>query len=651
MMTVANAPKEMSWKGLVEQFARVDKQMPDRRFAFVLGAGASKSSGIKTAGELVDEWLQILHKRDPVHHGLKFDEWRDQHARTFIEGFESARSADFYPQAYSATFKDDPDDGFAYMESAMHGAEPRYGYAVLAFILAKTQHRVVITTNFDNLVADALANFENTFPIVCGHDALAGFAKPELRRPLILKVHHDLFFAPKSQAEELKNLGEGYAAALRRLLARYVPIVIGYGGNDGSLMSALAKLPPGELAHGVYWCYRDGGEKPKAEIQEFVAKHNGWLVAIPGFDELMTLFGEQVSYELPDQRIMDQAEKRATQLIDHRKALRESLQKAALSAGATQPAATAVLAALHSGAQTNSTLRWWQWVERADAEPDRQKRDAIYRDAIATLPDSAPLLGTYAVFLRTQFKDFDRAQEMYESAIAVEPNRATTLGNYAIFLNDDRKEFDRAQEMYERAIKADPNHANTLGNYANFLKNDRKELDRAQEMYERAIKADPNHAINLGNYANFLNDDRKELDRAQEMYERAIKADPNHANILSNYAQILLGTGKQNEGVSILNRAFAAITGDVRDDLRVELLFYRFVHDSAGEAALLATLASLGALLKQGKISQGWDFGINIAQAKKQGHPEAAWLEKLAEVASGVAGIEALSDWPLWQRI
>lgn len=432
----------MNWKGLVDQFARVHKQMWDRRFAFVLGAGASRSSGIKTAGELVEEWLHILHLRDPVHHDLKFEKWRDQHAKDHVAGFDPMRAAEFYPQVYSATFKDDPDDGFAYLEDAMDGAEPRYGYAVLAYILAKTQHRVVITTNFDNLVADALANFENTFPIVCGHDALAGFAKPDLRRPLILKVHHDLFFAPKSQAEELTALSEGYSAALIRLLARYVPIVIGYGGNDGSLMAALAQLPERNLSHGVYWCYREGGEKPKAEIQQFVAKQNGWLVAVPGFDELMTLFGEQVGYELPDQRIKEQAEKRAADLIEHRKTLREALQKTARSSGESQPTVAAVLAALQSGAKTDTTLRWWQWVEQADAETDQKKRDVVYREAIAALPDSAPLLGTYANFLSA-----------------------------------DRKELDRAQEMYERAIKADPNHANHLANFAQALLEIGKQAD------------------------------------------------------------------------------------------------------------------------------------------------------------------------------
>jgi hypothetical protein len=37
--------------------------MPDHAYAWVLGAGASRSSGIPLAGELVQRWLSELHRR------------------------------------------------------------------------------------------------------------------------------------------------------------------------------------------------------------------------------------------------------------------------------------------------------------------------------------------------------------------------------------------------------------------------------------------------------------------------------------------------------------------------------------------------------------------------------------------------------------
>ena len=519
--------KEMSGKGLVEQFGRVHQQATNRRFAFVLGAGASRTSGIKAAGTLVDEWLGILHKRDPEHHHKEFADWLDQHSKNHIPDFDPRNSAEFYPQAYSALFAHDPDDGFAYLEATMERAEPRYGYAVLAFILAKTSHRVVITTNFDNLIADALANFESTYPIVCGHDALAGFAKPDLRRPLIVKVHHDLFFAPKSQKNELQILGEGYAAALKRLLSRYTPIVIGYGGNDGSLMTAFEKLEPNELTHGVYWCYREGDEKPKKRIQDFVALHKGWLVAIPGFDELMTLFGEQVGYELPDERIRKQAEKRANDLIQHRQALREDLQRAAKKSENVQSAAVAALAALQIEIKPETQLRWWQIEERVQGEPDIAKRDAIYVQGIAALPESAPLLGNYGLFLEIERKDHDRAEEMFERALSLEPENVNNLSNYGLFLMQTRKNHARAREIFERVLKIDPKHANTLGNYALLLHRVGKDYDHAQELFERAVLAEPEHPNNLCNFGSFYGKFAKIMNARRRYTNKPYDSTPN----------------------------------------------------------------------------------------------------------------------------
>ena len=42
------------------------------------------------------------------------------------------------------------------LEEVMKDAEPSLGYSMLVQILAETRHRVVITTNFDNLVAALL---------------------------------------------------------------------------------------------------------------------------------------------------------------------------------------------------------------------------------------------------------------------------------------------------------------------------------------------------------------------------------------------------------------------------------------------------------------------------------------------------------------
>ncbi len=119
---------------------------------------------------------------------------------------------------------------------------------MLAQILGETRNKVVVTTNFDNLVVDALSIYTTATPLICGHESLAGFIRTKPSRPQVVKVHRDLFYAPKNANDELGELPPPFADALKSLFATHVPIVIGYGGNDGSLMRVFEEMPSGMLS-------------------------------------------------------------------------------------------------------------------------------------------------------------------------------------------------------------------------------------------------------------------------------------------------------------------------------------------------------------------------------------------------------------------
>lgn len=91
--------------GLLDHFMHVHHEMPDRAFAFVLGAGASKSSGIPTGAELVHQWLSELHRQlDPDRGTRSLHDWATaEHLR--IPGFEFQRAAEFYSQVFPAPFQ------------------------------------------------------------------------------------------------------------------------------------------------------------------------------------------------------------------------------------------------------------------------------------------------------------------------------------------------------------------------------------------------------------------------------------------------------------------------------------------------------------------------------------------------------------------
>jgi hypothetical protein len=113
-----------------------------------------------------------------------------------------------------------------------------------------------------------------------------------------------------NHADEIATLQNPWVDPLTRIFAAHTPIVLGYGGNDGSLMGFLANLPAGAIVGGLYWCYYGPGGPPGREICDLVAKHGGALVPIDGFDELMLRLTARLGIPLLDQVIETKARTR-----------------------------------------------------------------------------------------------------------------------------------------------------------------------------------------------------------------------------------------------------------------------------------------------------------------------------------------------------
>lgn len=240
-------PREIHIRGFLDRVKTLTDGSIDSSLLFLLGSGASRQSGIKTGGEMVADWLEMLRKEDPDHETVREGRWATA-ARLEIPRFDPSDPAASYPQIFARAFRGRRKAGFDYLEAEVAGREPSFGYSVLAQILASTKHKVVVTTNFDNLVVQALSIYTTTTAVVCGHESLAGFVRHHPTRPQVVRVHQDLFYAPRHAAGEVGVLPDEFASALRELFRTNIPVVIGYGGNDGVLTSMSSFFASPDLA-------------------------------------------------------------------------------------------------------------------------------------------------------------------------------------------------------------------------------------------------------------------------------------------------------------------------------------------------------------------------------------------------------------------
>lgn len=295
--------EELSLKGFIHEMKEVSSGPHPRKFCFVLGAGASLSSGIKSGQELVTIWDSELQLRNEKEH-IK---WK--RALNITE--ENKYS--FYSKFYERRFRRQPVNGYNFLEKLMEHARPSIGYVMLSHLLTETQHNVVITTNFDHLTEDAVNYYKQKIPLVIGHESLAHYVTKQISRPTIIKIHRDLLLDPKNRTDELEVLHDNWKRALGEVFSEYHPVFIGYAGNDNSLMDFLIenskKFLNNEWSFPYWMIYKKDNAYEK--VLDFLGKAEGYIIKHNGFDEVMCFMGEAFDYKLPSKEaFLDDAEKR-----------------------------------------------------------------------------------------------------------------------------------------------------------------------------------------------------------------------------------------------------------------------------------------------------------------------------------------------------
>lgn len=371
------------------------------RFCFILGSGASVQSGVPTGQRLVNEWLRTLFGHQCP--GQKEDAMPAWAADAFadIPGFTWERRADFYGYIYSRRFPDNA-SGQAWLRQLMNRKIPSFGYSVLARILSDTRHNLVITTNFDNLVHEALTAHGQPRAFIAHSPGDARFIPNHEDKPRILKLHGDIDRETYNAAALIHELKDDWVQPLQHLLGAYTPVFLGYGGCDPGLMRFLNNIyQPSDARVRPIWAYRvnvealpmakDPAANPPGRpdtnfATEFAGKHGAWWLPTPGFDELMVLLAHALSIPHAGKEIAATAERLRD---DYQKNLTDALKNARSADGSKwcpQLDAMTRLAEEHLiGA--SDTRRWPEWQEYIESAVTPEEKISRCREAVAKLPD------------------------------------------------------------------------------------------------------------------------------------------------------------------------------------------------------------------------------------------------------------------------
>jgi NAD-dependent SIR2 family protein deacetylase len=269
-----------------------------------LGAGASASAGVPTAEEMVWEFKQQLFSSQRRVSPQTVTDLSNPAVRAQLQAhidssghLPPSGAPDEYAALFEAVYPAEADRR-AYLDAKVSGAKPSYGHLALATLMRAQLTRLVWTTNFDPLVADACAKiYEGT-----GRLATVDLGAPEVaaqligdgRWPLEIKLHGDFRHRRlKNNADELRHQDARLRQVLVDSCRRFGLVVAGYSGRDDSIMDALEEALNHASAFpaGLFWLHR-GKDTPLRRVAQLLErataiKVEAAYVPVENFDEAL----------------------------------------------------------------------------------------------------------------------------------------------------------------------------------------------------------------------------------------------------------------------------------------------------------------------------------------------------------------------------
>lgn len=284
------------------EFLRSFEVRPVGSLGVFLGSGASLSAGIPTANMLVWEFKRKLYCD---HFQIKEEKFKDLESESnkkilqsyfdTQQGYPSLNSKDEYYFYFEKCFPKSIDRKF-FIQRKVGNINPTIGHKCLGELINSGKIDHVFTANFDELIENGIkaVNVGKSIITISPDNAGSLSELSNSSYPKIIKLHGDYRYDRlQNTGQETQSLDATLRDNLLAISKEKGLIVIGYGGNDNSIISVLkdALLAEKPFPYGLIWCIRKGQatNKDVEEIVQCANKKNNLsgFLEIANFDEFL----------------------------------------------------------------------------------------------------------------------------------------------------------------------------------------------------------------------------------------------------------------------------------------------------------------------------------------------------------------------------
>jgi hypothetical protein len=253
------------------------------RYALLLGSGVSSAAGIPTGWQVVERLIQQVaaaEKEPPPHEPEAWYRERFGQPPNYAELLDMlARTREERSQLLRSFFEPTEEERAEGLKS------PTPAHRAIARLVRDGYVRVVVTTNFDRLLEDALRD-EGVVPTVLANaDAISGSLPLVHGGPVVVKLHGDyLDTRILNTSEELEKYPPEMDTLLDRILDEFGLVVCGWSGQwDTALRTGIERCPSRRFT--TYWATV---KEPTAAAQTLIGLRDAQVIRIENADQFFS---------------------------------------------------------------------------------------------------------------------------------------------------------------------------------------------------------------------------------------------------------------------------------------------------------------------------------------------------------------------------
>jgi hypothetical protein len=258
-------------------------------YALLVGSGVSRGAEIPTGWEVIENLIRKLANADGEDPGPDPAEWyRDEYGDEprYDDLLEQLAPSKEDRQALLKSYFEPTDE-----EREKGIKTPSQAHESIAWLVKQGYINVIVTTNFDRLLEQALEDVGVTPTVIAKPSDAEGAAPLAHTEAVILKVNGDYKASTlKNTADELDSYDPEIERLIEQVLDEYGLIVCGWSGGWDSALRDLI-LSAENRRYSMYWASYSGLDQ---EAEELVEHRDGNVVSIDGADSFFYNLKERV---------------------------------------------------------------------------------------------------------------------------------------------------------------------------------------------------------------------------------------------------------------------------------------------------------------------------------------------------------------------